>query len=30
MLDFLYKAKRFIILNLKNIYYRICIKHNNK
>ena len=29
-LDYLYKAKRFIILNLKNIYYCICIKRNNK
>ncbi len=29
-LNYLYKAKRFIVLNLKNIYYFICIKCNNK
>ncbi len=30
ILDYLYKTKRFTILNLKNIYYCICIKYNNK
>jgi len=29
-LDYLCEAKRFIVLNLKNIYYCICIKCNNK
>ncbi len=29
-LDCLYKTKRFIVLNLKNIYYCICIKRSNK
>ena len=29
-LDCLCEAKRFIVLNLKNIYYCICIKRNNK
>jgi len=29
-LDCLYKAKCFIVLNLKNIYYYICIKCDNK
>jgi len=29
-LDCLCEAKRFIVLNLKNIYYRIRIKRNNK
>jgi len=28
-LDRLYETKRFIVLNLKNIYYRIRIKRNN-
>jgi len=30
MLDYLYKVKRFIIFNLKKIYYCIYIKRNNK
>ncbi len=30
MLDCLYKTKYFIVLNLKNIYYCIYIKRNNK
>ncbi len=29
-LNCLYKAKHFIILNLKNVYYCICIKCTNK
>jgi len=29
-LDYLCEAKRFIILNLKNVYYCIRIKRNNK
>ncbi len=30
ILDYLYKTKYFTILDLKNIYYCICIKYNNK
>jgi len=29
-LNCLYKAKRFIVLDLKNVYYCICIKRDNK
>ncbi len=29
-LDRLCEAKRFIVLNLKNVYYRIRIKYDNK